>query len=125
MHGGLFLSTRLARKLNTHITKHLYITNSYILVTMKTTTIQERAIHSPTLNTVLMVELTIKSADESVLTIAELKRRLPKQVNHSTLMLILEYLEDSNKIAVSLKGITWIHNTNPSLQKAIRGGLEL
>ena len=81
--------------------------------------------HSPTLNTVLMVEETLKNMDGSIITIAELKRRLPKQVNHSTLRIVLEYLEENNKIAVSLKGITWIHNTNENLRKAITKGLEL
>jgi len=81
--------------------------------------------HAPNLNTVLMVEKTLKNMDESVITMAELKRRLPKQVNHNTLKIILEYLEESNKIAVSMKGITWIHNTNPNLKRAIAHGLEL
>ncbi len=81
--------------------------------------------HSPTLNTVLMVEDTLKNMDESVVTVAELKKKLPKQVNHNTLKRILEYLEESNKIAVSMKGITWIHNPNPNLRKAINSGLEL
>ena len=81
--------------------------------------------HSPTLNTVFMVEETLKNMDESVITVAELKRRLPKQINHNTLKLILEYLEESNKIAVTMKGITWIHNTNPRLRKAIKEGIEL
>ncbi|MDD5340336.1 MAG: hypothetical protein PHV13_03730 [Candidatus ainarchaeum sp.] len=75
--------------------------------------------HSPTLNTVLMVENVIKNAPGSIVTIAEIKRMLPKQVNHNTLKTILEYLEESNKIAVSLRGITWIHNPNPNLKKAI------
>ena len=81
--------------------------------------------HSPTLNTVLMVEETLKNMDESVISVAELKRKLPKQVNHYTLMVVLEYLEESNKIAVTLKGITWIHNPNPELRKAIAKGLRL
>jgi hypothetical protein len=81
--------------------------------------------HSPTLNTVLMVEEVLKNMNESVITIAELKRRLPRQVNHTTLMIILDYLEKSNKIAVTLKGITWIHNTNEKMKKAIARGLEL
>ncbi len=81
--------------------------------------------HGPTLNTVLMVENTLKKMEGSIITIAELKRKLPKQVNHNTLKIILEYLEESNKIAVSLRGITWIHNTNPKLRKAITEGLEL
>ena len=81
--------------------------------------------NSPTLNTVLMVENTLKSMEESVGTVAELKRKLPKQVNHNSLKIILQYLEDSNKIAASLKGITWIHNTNKNLRTALSKGLEL
>ena len=86
---------------------------------------KEKIEHYPTLNTVLMVEDTLKNMDESIITVADLKKILPKQVNHNTLKVILEYLEDSNKIAVSLKGITWIHNTNVNLRNAISKGLEL
>ena len=78
--------------------------------------------HSPTLNTVLMVENALKNMKGSVMKIAELKRKLPKQVNHNTLKIILEYLEESNKIMFSLKGITWIHNTNLNLRNAIKNG---
>ena len=85
----------------------------------------ESNIHWPTLNTVIMVEDTLKKMNESVISIAELKRKLPRQVNHITLMVILEYLERSNKIAVTLKGITWIENNNQNLKKAIRQGIEL
>jgi len=81
--------------------------------------------HSPTLNTVLMVESALKAMDESVISVAELKRRLPKQVNHNTLKVVLEYLEESGKIAVTMKGITWIHNPNPNLRKAVSKGLRL
>ena len=81
--------------------------------------------HSPTLNTVLMVENVLKNMNESIITIAELKRKLPKQVNHNTLMIILEYLEQSNKIAVSLRGISWIHNININMRNAVNKGLKL
>ena len=81
--------------------------------------------HSPTLNTVLMVESTLKNVSESVVTVADIKRSLPRQVNHNTLKIILEYLEISNKILVTMKGITWIHNSNPNLRKAITEGMEL
>ncbi|MHB1830652.1 MAG: hypothetical protein ACYCO0_04645 [Candidatus Micrarchaeaceae archaeon] len=80
---------------------------------------------SPTLNTVIMVEEVIKNSKSSIITIPEIKRNLPKQVNHYTLMTILEYLEKSNKIVVSLKGITWIHNTNANLKQAISKGMEI
>ena len=81
--------------------------------------------HYPNLSTVIMVEDVLQKTDESVVTIAELKRRLPRQVNHNTLKIILEYLEKSNKIAVTLRGLTWIQNTNVKLRKAITTGLEL
>lgn len=87
--------------------------------------IKQKPSHWPTLNTVIMVEETLKNVNESVISVAELKRKLPRQVNHTTLMVILEYLERSNKIAVTLKGITWIYNENPNLKKAIIRGMEL
>ena len=86
---------------------------------------QRKVSHWPTLNTVIMVEDVLKNLDESVVSIAELKRNLPRQVNHNTLMVILQYLEDSNKIFVGLKGITWIHNPSLKLRKAIKEGIEI
>ena len=87
--------------------------------------IQKKPLHWPTLNTVIMVEDALKNMPDSVMNVSELKRVLPRQVNHNTLMLILEYLERSNKIFVGLKGITWIHNTNPRLREAIKNGTEI
>jgi hypothetical protein len=84
-----------------------------------------KQIHWPTLNTVMMVEDTLKKMNESIISIAELKRNLPRQVNHITLMIILEYLEKGNKIAVTLKGITWIKNNNSNLKKVIEHGMEI
>lgn len=81
--------------------------------------------HAPTLKTIRMVEETLKNMDESVITIAELKRKLPKQVNHNTLKTILEYLDESNKILIGIKGITWIQNDSPRLRKAIANGMRL
>jgi len=72
-----------------------------------------------------MVEETIRDSENSIISVAKIKKELPKKVNHNTLIKILEYLEESNKIAVGLKGITWIHNNNAQLQKAINKGLEL
>ena len=79
--------------------------------------------HWPNLNTVIMVETTLKHMNESLITVADLKRKLPKQVNHNTLMLILQYLEESNKIVFTSKGISWTYNSNPNLEKAIKDGL--
>ena len=62
---------------------------------MSRTIMVEKLEHSPTLNTVLMVEAAIKNSKKSIITIPEIKRELPRQVNHRTLMIILEYLEES------------------------------
>lgn len=69
--------------------------------------IQPRALHSPTLETVQMVEETIKEAKE-VLSVAELKRRLPRKVNHNTVKVILAYLQTSGKIEFTPDGVVWI-----------------
>lgn len=81
--------------------------------------------HTPTLNTVIMVEEVLRNMDESVISVAELKRRLPRKVNHNKLKIILRYLEESNKILFTTDGITWIFNPNPNLRRAISQGLEL
>jgi hypothetical protein len=75
---------------------------------------------SPTLKTIRMVEKAIKDADNSLVKISGLKRALPKQVNHNTLKSVLEYLEESNKIAVGLKGICWIYNPSKKMQETLR-----
>ena len=90
-------------------------------------------VHWPTLNTVIMVEDTLKKMNESVISIAELKRirpptsdfRLLRQVNHITLMVILEYLERSGKIVAGLKGITWVYTDSKLLRELIRKGTEI
>ncbi len=74
---------------------------------------------SPTLNTVLMVEDTLSKAGE-VLTIGKLKRLLPKQVMHQTLMAIIDYLEYSGKIAVHEDKVLWAFKPQSKL-KTMRG----
>ena len=86
---------------------------------------EEKEFPSPTLNTVLMVEQAMKEIGQSVFSLADLKKVLPKQVNHNTLKVILGYLEDSNKIVFSSRGITWIENNNSNLNKSILKGFEL
>ena len=95
------------------------------MIDMSDTITLQKERHSPTLNTVIMVEEVIKGSKGSVITIPEIKRKLPRQVNHLTLKVILEYLEESGKIIVTLKGITWIKNSNPNLRSAISRGMEI
>ena len=75
-------------------------------------------LHFPNLKTVLQVEKVLQDAD-TVISKNELKRRLPTQIMHQTLSLILEYLEESGKIIIGSKGITWVQNDNPKLKKLL------
>ncbi len=81
-------------------------------------------IHYPTLKTVLMVEKILKEAD-MIIDREELKRRLPMQIMHQTLNLILLYLEEKGLISDSHKGILWIYNPSPKLKNALEKGREI
>ena len=85
---------------------------------------KERIIHYPTLKTVLMVEDVLKNANQ-LITREDLKKKLKTKIMHQTLNLILKYLEDSGKILDGRKGIIWIYNPSPKLDKAIKEGIEL
>jgi len=81
-------------------------------------------IHYPNLKTMLMIEKALKSADR-MMTREELKKRLPNQVMHQTLNIILDYMEERGLIVDSRKGILWIYNPSPKLKKAIGAGREI
>ena len=85
---------------------------------------KEKLKHSPTLNTVLMVEQTLKEAGE-LMTLAELKRRLPRKVMHQTLIQILDYLQISGKILIGTKGILWVFTERKELDRLINKGTEI
>ncbi|OIO81431.1 hypothetical protein AUJ84_01155 [Candidatus Pacearchaeota archaeon CG1_02_32_132] len=80
--------------------------------------------HSPTLNSVLMVERILKEAGD-IITIAELKRRLPKKIMHSTLLTILDYLQLSGKIIMGTKGVLWVFTERKELNALIDKGIEV
>ena len=85
---------------------------------------QTQIMHSPTLDTVLMVEHTLQDAKE-VIKIAELKRRLPRKVMHQTLMRILDYLQESGKILITTKGVVWTYTPKGMMERLKKRGLEL
>jgi hypothetical protein len=80
--------------------------------------------HSPTLNTVLMVEDLLREKRD-LMTLAELKRCLPKQVMHNTLLQILDYLQHSGKIIIGTKGILWIYAERKELDELKKRGTEV
>ena len=80
-------------------------------------------VRSPTLDTVLMVEKTIDkySGDYNR---TELWKKLPKKVMWQTYLVVLDYLQDINKIAIDKMGkIAYIWN--PSLAKKLAGRKEI
>lgn len=82
---------------------------------------KQKQCHSPTLDTVQMVEDTIKEAKE-VVSIAEIKRRLPKKVNHNTLKVILTYLQKSGKIEFTPNGAVWIFGNREDIDNILAKG---
>jgi len=80
--------------------------------------------HSPTLNTVLMVEYVLKKSGE-VISLAELKRRLPKKVMHNTLIQVINYLQISGKIIIGTKGILWIYTERKDIENLMKKGVEI
>lgn len=91
---------------------------------MTETQLLESVGHSPTLNTVLMVEETLKGIGQ-VITLAELKRKLPKKIMHQTLVTILDYLQISGKIIIGTKGILWVYADKKELDELIKKGTEI
>ena len=84
----------------------------------------QEVLHYPRLDTILKIEKILKSAKEP-LSKNEIDRRLETQIMRPTLNIILEYLEQSGKIAILKEGIIWIYSPDSSeklkakLQKAV------
>lgn len=79
----------------------------------------------PNLNTVLMVEDFLKKKRDMPLKITELKQKLPRQIMHQTLQIILEYLFKSGKIIYGPKGFQWIYSEPEHLKKMMENSLEI
>ncbi|MCX6778377.1 MAG: hypothetical protein NT157_05855 [Candidatus Micrarchaeota archaeon] len=81
-------------------------------------------VHYPNLKTVLMVE-DILSKSQMAMTREQLKRKLPKQIMHQTLNVILDYLERSGKIYDGRKGIVWTFNPDERLGRALGRAIDM
>ena len=79
----------------------------------------------PNLNTVLMVEDFLKQQKDLPIKLSNIKKQLPKQVMHQTLVLILEYLWKSGKIIYGPQGIQWIYSEPEHLKKMFENTLEI
>ena len=79
----------------------------------------------PNLSTVLMVENFLEKHRDIPIKLSELKRKLPKQVMHQTLVVILQYLFESGKIIIDTKGVQWIYSEPEHIKKMLEDSLEV
>ena len=71
---------------------------------------KQKLLHSPTLETVFMVEKAAEKYSGEVGKY-QLWKKLPRKVMYQTFLAILDYLIQSNKIVIDRNGrITWIWN---------------
>jgi hypothetical protein len=72
----------------------------------------ETILHSPTLESVLMVEEAIEKYSGD-LGKYQLWQKLPRKMMYQTFLVILDYLDKSNKVVIDKEGkIVWIWNPN-------------
>jgi len=83
---------------------------------------QTTILHSPTLESVIMVEKTIKKYSQECGKY-QLWKKLPKKMMYQTFQVILSYLEESGKIIIDGGGcIIWTYNPK-RIRKLISDGL--
>lgn len=85
---------------------------------------EAKVIHYPNLKTVLAVERILKEA-ELTISREEIKRRLPVSIMHQTLNVILRYFSERGMTLEGDKGVLWIYNPDPKLNKAIKKSREI
>lgn len=82
----------------------------------------ETILHSPTLESVIMVEKIIQKHSQEYGKY-QLWKRLPKKMMYQTFQTILDYLEGSGKIIIDKEGIViWTYNPE-RIKKLIKKGL--
>ena len=81
-------------------------------------------LHSPTLESVLMVEAAIQKHSQEFGKY-QLWKRLPRKMMYQTFRVILDYLENSGKILIDKDGcIMWTYNPD-RVKKLLTRGLVL
>ena len=85
---------------------------------------QRTILHSPTLESVLMVEKTIQKHSQECGKY-QLWKKLPKKMMYQTFQIILDYLEKSGKIIIDKDGcIIWTYNPQ-MIKKILSEGVTL
>ena len=86
--------------------------------------VQTTILHSPTLESVLMVERTIQRYSQEYGKY-QLWKKLPKKMMYQTFQVILDYLENSGKIMVDKDGyLIWTYDPE-GIKKILAKGVKL
>jgi hypothetical protein len=81
-------------------------------------------LHSPTLESVIMVEKTIQKYSQEYGKY-QLWKKLPKKMMYQTFQVILEYLENSGKIMIDKDGcVIWTYDPE-GIKKLLAKGVKL
>ena len=86
--------------------------------------IKSTILHSPTLESVIMVEKTIQKYSQECGKY-QLWKKLPKKMRYQTFQVILDYLEQSGKIMIDTEGcIIWTYDPE-GIKKILTKGVRL
>ena len=86
--------------------------------------VQQTILHSPTLESVIMVEKTIKKYSQECGKY-QLWKKLPKKMMYQTFLVILDYLKESGKILIDKDGcIIWTYDPE-GIKKILSKGVKL
>ena len=86
--------------------------------------VETTILHSPTLESVIMVEKTIQKFSQECGKY-QLWKKLPKKMMYQTFQTILDYLEKSGKILIDKDGcVIWTYNPE-MIRKLISQGVKL
>ena len=86
--------------------------------------VEATILHSPTLESVIMVEKTIQKYSQECGKY-QLWKKLPKKMMYQTFQIILDYLENSGKIIIDKDGcVIWTYNPE-MIRKLISQGVKL
>ena len=85
---------------------------------------QTTILHSPTLDSVIMVERTIQKYSQEFGKY-QLWKKLPKKMMYQTFQVILDYLEQSGKIMIDTEGcIIWTYDPE-GIKKILAKGVTI
>ena len=85
---------------------------------------QATILHSPTLESVIMVEKTIQKYSQECGKY-QLWKKLPKKMMYQTFQVILRYLQESSKIIIDEGGhVIWTYNPK-FIKKILSSGVKL